>query len=306
MEVTTTQQALSPETLEALVIGGDLSKLTQGQAVEYYRIFCQRLGLDPVTQPFKILNLGGKKVLYCDRGGASQLNKNHKVSHEITKREKDSDLYIVTAKASTPDGRQTESIGAVPIMNLKGEALANALMKAETKAKRRSTLDLLGLGMLDESETGSIPGAVQEMPPLIESKESEEESERKRFKHLRAELNKALQECKTDAEFKTACKAFQKVHGVQIWVMPTGHTDTETFRNLADIHSGRILEAAGADSRLKEVEKEWVIGINTCADKATFEGLEQTFGEYPILRDNATHLDELREKGRELGFTYAD
>jgi hypothetical protein len=36
---------------------------------------------------------------------------------------------------------------------------ANAIMKAETKAKRRATLDLLGLGVLDESETESIPNA---------------------------------------------------------------------------------------------------------------------------------------------------
>ena len=60
---------------------------------------------------------------------------------------------------SLPDGRYTESIGAVNIANLRGEALANALMKCETKAKRRATLDLLGLGMLDETETDSIPGA---------------------------------------------------------------------------------------------------------------------------------------------------
>ena len=32
--------------------------------------------------------------------------------------------------------------------NLRGDALCNAMMKAETKAKRRSTLDLLGLGIL--------------------------------------------------------------------------------------------------------------------------------------------------------------
>jgi hypothetical protein len=58
----------------------------------------------------------------------------------------------VTALASTPDGRTTESIGAVSIGNMKGDSLCNAMMKAETKAKRRATLDLLGLGMLDESE----------------------------------------------------------------------------------------------------------------------------------------------------------
>jgi hypothetical protein len=38
--------------------------------------------------------------------------------------------------------------------------LANALMKAETKSKRRVTLSICGLGFLDETEADSIPGAV--------------------------------------------------------------------------------------------------------------------------------------------------
>jgi hypothetical protein len=47
----------------------------------------------------------------------------------------------------------------VPFENLKGETKANAMMKAETKAKRRLTLSMAGLGMLDESEIDSINGA---------------------------------------------------------------------------------------------------------------------------------------------------
>jgi hypothetical protein len=79
----------------------------------------------------------------------------------ITSRDTNTDagVYIVTSKASLPDGRCTESIGAVNIAGLKGEMYANAIMKAETKAKRRATLDLLGLGVLDESEAESIPNA---------------------------------------------------------------------------------------------------------------------------------------------------
>jgi hypothetical protein len=41
---------------------------------------------------------------------------------------------------------------AVAIGALKGDALANAPMKAETKSKRRVTLSLAGLGWLDETE----------------------------------------------------------------------------------------------------------------------------------------------------------
>ncbi len=148
--------------VEALIIKGDLSGLKQEDKVTYYKQFCERLGLDPFTQPFKILKLSGKEVLYCDRSGTQQLNKLHKVSHSIKNRETISDCYVVTANASTPDGRFTESIGAVNIKGLTGDNLCNAMMKAETKAKRRSTLDLLGLGLLDETETETIPNAVKQ------------------------------------------------------------------------------------------------------------------------------------------------
>lgn len=150
-----------PETIvSSLILHGDLSKLTPTDKVQYYHAYCSRIGLDPVTQPFKLLNLKGREVLYCDRSGTQQLNKLHNVSHTIKSREFAHDCYIVVAQASLPNGRHTESIGAVGIGGLKGDNLCNALMKAETKAKRRATLDLLGLGILDETETETIPNAV--------------------------------------------------------------------------------------------------------------------------------------------------
>jgi hypothetical protein len=148
--------------LSSLVMNGDISRLTAAQKVHYYQQVCDKLGLDPLSQPFRILKLNGKEILYCHRGGAQQLNKLHRVSHEIKTREAVNGCYVVTAQASTPDGRKTESIGAAPIQNLKGEALCNAMMKAETKAKRRATLDLLGLGMLDETELPPYGTDVQE------------------------------------------------------------------------------------------------------------------------------------------------
>lgn len=155
----TTLTTIDNEVIASLVLNGDLSKLTQPQKLHYYKGYCDRLGLDPLTQPFKILKLNGREILYCDRSGAQQLNKLHNVSHEIKTRESAQDLYIVTCRASLPDGRYTDSIGAVNVKNLIGDNLANAMMKGETKAKRRATLDLLGLGILDETETVTIPGA---------------------------------------------------------------------------------------------------------------------------------------------------
>ena len=176
-----TQQNQDQQTSIAnqLILQGDLSKLSAGDKVRYYNGYCERMGLDPYTKPFDLLRLNGKEILYCTRSGTQQLNKLHKVSHTITSRDTNAEagVYIVTSKASLPDGRCTESIGAVNIAGLKGEAYANAIMKAETKAKRRATLDLLGLGVIDESEAESIPnastGALQTMVEAIPEMEVE-------------------------------------------------------------------------------------------------------------------------------------
>jgi len=149
-----------------VILNGDLSKLSGTQRVEYYNGYCSRLGLDPYTKPFDLLKLNGREILYCTRSGAQQLNKLHNVSHQITSREINemAGVYVVTARASLPDGRFTESLGAANINGLKGDAWGNAAMKAETKAKRRATLDLLGLGVLDETEIETIPAAKKPDP----------------------------------------------------------------------------------------------------------------------------------------------
>lgn len=149
------------QTLHALVVDGDLSKLNQNQQIDYYRSVCEATGTDYRTRPFAFIRLNGKLVLYALRECAEQLRRNHRVSTEIIGREVIGDVYVVTAKAAMPDGRTDASTGAVAITGLKGEALANAYMKAETKAKRRVTLSICGLGMLDESEAVDVPGAVR-------------------------------------------------------------------------------------------------------------------------------------------------
>ena len=167
-------QTSNHDLISAVIINGDLSKLSAQQRVEYYNGYCERLGLDPYTKPFDLLRLNGREILYCTRSGAQQLNKLHNVSHAITSRDtnQDAGVYLVTSRACLPDGRCTESIGAVNIAGLKGEAYANAIMKAETKAKRRATLDLLGLGVLDETEALDLgkPVAVDQTP--VETKQA--------------------------------------------------------------------------------------------------------------------------------------
>jgi len=149
-------------TAERVLIDGDLSQLSPEDRVKYYNAVCNSVGLNPLTKPFEYIKLNGKLRLYALRDCTDQLRKIHRVSVRIVSRDRSDDLYIVTANASTADGREDESTGAVTIKNLAGEALANAIMKAETKAKRRVTLSICGLGMLDESEADSVPGAVRQ------------------------------------------------------------------------------------------------------------------------------------------------
>ena len=98
-------------------------------------------------------------MLYARKDATDQLRRNSQVSIIKLERETVNGVYVVTAYAQDGAGRTDSSIGAVNTENLKGDALANAMMKAETKAKRRVTLSICGLGWLDETEIETIPNA---------------------------------------------------------------------------------------------------------------------------------------------------
>lgn len=143
--------------IEQALIAGDLSQLTPEQRLSYYKRVCESLGLNPLTKPFEYIRLNGQLVLYARRDAADQLRKLHGISIEIVSQKREGDLYIVHVRARDPEGRVDEELGVVPIGGLKGDALANAILKAITKAKRRVTLSLAGLGWLDETEVETIP-----------------------------------------------------------------------------------------------------------------------------------------------------
>jgi len=107
--------------------------------------------------------LQGREVLYATKTATEQLRKIYGVSVEKIEQQYRDDIVITTVTVRDKTGRTDGATGAVNISNLRGDALANAVMKSETKAKRRATLSICGLGMLDESEIETIPGA---LPPM--------------------------------------------------------------------------------------------------------------------------------------------
>lgn len=145
--------------MHEVIIKGDLRNLTPEQQGQYYMKVCESTGLNPLTKPFEYIVLNGKMVLYALRGCTDQLRAIHNISVvELSESDREG-VFIVTAKVTNGEGRTDAAKGAVNIQGLKGDALANALMKAETKAKRRATLSICGLGLLDESELETIPQA---------------------------------------------------------------------------------------------------------------------------------------------------
>lgn len=164
---------LDPHT--ELVVKGNLALLKPDQLRAYYVELCHSLQLNPMTRPFQFIELNGKLIPYATKDCADQLRKNYKVSLRIVNRVTTEDTYAVEVQARTYDGREDFATGAVSLfkedrngpvkdkegnpVRLRGSERANAIMKAETKAKRRATLSICGLGMTDETELETIRGA---------------------------------------------------------------------------------------------------------------------------------------------------
>lgn len=176
--------------LEAYIAAGDIGKLGPEQRIALYRAVCDSLGLNPLTQPFQYLTLSGKTILYATKSCTEQLRSIHGVSVVRMEREIIGDILTVTVAVTERTGREDISTGSVSLAGLKGENLSNAHMKAETKAKRRATLSICGLAVLDETEVESIAGAqavsVQEFhsEPKKAAKPSTREERRKDLDEL--------------------------------------------------------------------------------------------------------------------------
>ena len=162
-ELTTTAPTLATD-IEKVLIGGDLSVLNADQRLSYYNAVCRSLGISALTKPFAYISLNNKLILYALKDCTEQLRKIHGVSITQVDPKQIGDLLVVVASAVDREGRVDSSTGAVSIGGAKGEALANLMMKAETKSKRRVTLSICGLGMLDETEVDTLKeqGVAQE------------------------------------------------------------------------------------------------------------------------------------------------
>src|SRR5476649_809308 len=110
------------ESVRTIVANGGLERLDDAAKTDYYNAVCESVGLNPLTRPLEYIELNGKLTLYAKRDATDQLRHKYQVSIEIVDRTTQEDVYIVRARATMPDGRADESLGAVSLIGLDGEA----------------------------------------------------------------------------------------------------------------------------------------------------------------------------------------
>src|ERR1017187_7244775 len=91
--------AMTAESLEKVLVHGDLSALTASQHLDYLHAVCASVGLNPLTRPLEYLTLEDRLVLYARKDATDQLRKIHNITTKILSRltESDGSTYSVIA-----------------------------------------------------------------------------------------------------------------------------------------------------------------------------------------------------------------
>ena len=248
---------IGPE--ERALLVGDLGALKPEQRASLVVKICESVGLNPLTRPFEYIMLNNKLTLYARKDATEQLRRRHTVSLAIVGRENVQGVFVVTARATMPNARTDESIGAVPIAGLKGEAMANAIMKAETKAKRRVTLSICGLGMLDETELETIPPS--QMQAVSDERPAGVTIEGDAFVGLPAEMIDEILAVATELGGDAAGLA-KAVHAVS-------EGTTETLANLLPEQGAKLLRVLQKKLAAKPKPVEEVLYCQACGTQTS-------------------------------------
>jgi hypothetical protein len=169
-----------PQRIEDALINGNLASLSESERVQLYMQTCKSLKLNPLTKPFGYILVKGwsgddeKLILYATRNCTDQLRSVYGASDvpgSLKRSESPTELTAEIAVVGR-NGRVSTDVGVIPMKQysrsrgeytLSGRDLANAKMHVVTKARRRATLALYGLGgIVDESEldTMTVVGGV--------------------------------------------------------------------------------------------------------------------------------------------------
>ncbi len=134
--------------------GQDTRGMSQGEREAALAGLAKALGLNPLTNPVRFIALQGGEALYVTRQGTDQIAARLRINRETIVGPEVRDIggqklvfCQVRAREPGPDGRSDVATATIPLREPH-----NDLMKCETKAKRRATLSLVGLGLLTEDD----------------------------------------------------------------------------------------------------------------------------------------------------------
>lgn len=128
------------------------------------------LKLNPLTKPVIFLKTGQGESIYVTRQGADQIAARLKLNREViegpdARKIGNIEVAFCRVRVTAPDGRSETSTATLAFSDP-----AMILMKVETKAKRRATLSIAGLGMLSEedAEEMGIDATIDRTAPASE------------------------------------------------------------------------------------------------------------------------------------------
>jgi len=276
----------SIEGVEDALLDGDLSKLTPQQRVSYMERVCESVGLNPLTKPFRYIRLNGQLTLYATRDAAEQLRKVHGISITSLEETWREDLCIFRAYAKDADGRNDVATGAVDTSRSSGQALANDIMKAETKAKRRVTLSLAGLGWLDETEISDIPDeATEEVNVDYETGEVQEKPD-DWYQEARDWMVDTVHDGDADAsDFLEAADEWPKGHPLSEWPEDKAQATRNHIRQAeANRNAQQAEEAAAENDQPQDPDevKEAADNVDVGGEDANHEAFEDAETELPF------------------------
>lgn len=170
----TAQTDLDPTLWEKVMVGGDLSALTPQERVKYYLGVCKSLGVNPLTKPFDYIWLKGedgakKLTLYPTKGATDQVGARAGVSFPEYAEDWKGDLYIYRVRGVTPAGRALWASAVVSLKGVQDWKVPDLLMKAESKARRRCVLALVGLGWPDATEVADMVTQGTAIPARVDT-----------------------------------------------------------------------------------------------------------------------------------------
>ncbi len=139
---------------------GDFSVLSNEERNIFVEHICETYGLDKSSVPVRFVtdNKSKKVIPYLARTATDQLRMNLNISvvEQNVQFSPNGIACIVTVKVQDDKGRTDMDVGSVFLGNATGDDYAKQIMACVTKAKRRATISLSGIGILDEAEIMSM------------------------------------------------------------------------------------------------------------------------------------------------------